>query len=113
MQDSALNGEISDDKMGMIALELGKHEESGRPNTIFGNHKRKMERDKNIIQHIVLREILCDWWSDQLYDISHEEAINRLIQVFEEDSIGLRPLAKKLKEIERRQVTHISGNKTP
>ena len=34
--------------MRMIALELGTHGESGRPNSIFGNHVRKMERDKNI-----------------------------------------------------------------
>ena len=112
MQNSALSGEISEDKMGMIALELGKHEESERPNTIFGNHNQKA-RNKNIKSDTALREILCDWWSDQLYDISHEEAIDKLIQVFKEDSIGLRPLAKKLKEIERPKVTHILENKTP
>ena len=73
--------------MRMIALELGTHGESGRPNSIFGNHVRKMERDKNISSATALREILCDWWSDHLYDISHEEAINRLIQISQMDSI--------------------------
>ena len=110
MLDSALSGEISDDKMKNIALELGNL--SGRPNVVFGNHVQKMGRNNDITSGTALREILCDWWNDHLYDISQVEAINNLIQIFQMDNIGLRPLAKNLKEINRPQVTHILGNRT-
>ena len=95
--DSARNGDISDDQMASIAEKLGRN--LGSSNIILGNHKRLVERDRFAKSDTMLRCILSDWWGVELYDMSPEEALSKLVQICRDPDVDLRPLAKKLQSV--------------
>ena len=94
MLDSARNGDISDEQMSSIAEKLGRDLDG--PNVIFGGHKLRFERDKHAKSDTLLKGIFSDWWNKQLYDLPYEEALSKLLNIFRDPDVDLRPLAKKL-----------------
>ena len=96
MLDSARNGDISDAQLASIADKLGRDLDG--PNTIFGNHSRRMERDRFAASDTLLKCVLSDWWDGELYDMSAEEALSKMVQIFQDPDVALRPLAKQLEE---------------
>ena len=92
--DSARNGDISDEQMASIADKLGRDLDG--PNVIFGGHKRRFERDKHAKSETLLKGIFSDWWMAQLYDLPYEEALSKMVKIFQDPDVDLRPLAKKL-----------------
>ena len=93
--DSARNGDISDDQMDCIADLLGR--QPGEPNNVFGGHKQRMERDRDKDKHVMLKYILCDWWQFGLYELTHDEARQKVVKVCQDSNVSLLPLAKALK----------------
>ena len=94
--DSARNGDISDSQLSSIADKLGRNLDG--PNVVFGNHRRRMERDRFAASDLLLKSILSDWWdTGELYDLSPEEALSKMVETFQDPDINLRPLAKQLK----------------
>ena len=104
MLDSARNGEISDAQLASIANKLGRDLDG--PNVIFGNHSRRMERDRFAASDTLLKCILSDWWgSGELYDLSPEVALSKLVQTCQDPNVALRPLAKKLQSLSAGEVS--------
>ena len=95
--DSARNGDISDSQMGSIAQKLGRDLDG--PNQVFGNHIRRMERDRFAASDTLLKCILSDWWNTELYDLSPEVALSKLVQTCQDPDVALRPLAKQLQSL--------------
>ena len=94
--DSARNGDISDDQMDCIADLLGRH--PCQPNNVFGKHRQRMERDRDKDKHAMLKYILCDWWQFHLFELTSEEALQKIVKVCQDSNVSLLPLAKALKE---------------
>ena len=101
MLDSARNGDISDTQLASIADKLGRDLDG--PNIIFGNHNRRMERDRLAASDTLLKCILSDWWSAELYVLPLEEALSKMVEVCQDPDVALRPLAKQLEEAAGRE----------
>ena len=113
MLDSARNGDISDIQLASIAEKLGRDLDG--PNVIIGNHSRRMERDRFSASDTLLKCILSDWWwSGELYDLSPEAALSKLVQICQDPDVYLRPLANQLQNLSTgkgspRQLGEIQG----
>ena len=107
--DSARNGDISDDHMNCIADLLGRQPDPSEPNDVFGRHRQRMERDRDKDRHVMLKYILCDWWLFDLFELTNEKALEKLVNVCQDSNVALRPLAKALKDIRDAQ----SKNQVP
>ena len=99
--DSARNGDISDDQMDCIADLLGR--QPGEPNSVFGGHKQRMERDRDKDKHAMLKYILCDWWQFGLFELTNRKALKKIVKVCQDSNVSLLPLAKALKETRQAQ----------
>ena len=95
--DSAKNGDISDSQLASIAEKLGRDLDG--PNVIIGNHNRIMARDRYATSDMLLKCILSDWWNEELYDLSPEAALSKMVQVCQDPDVALRPLAKQLQSL--------------
>ena len=91
--DSARNGDISNDQMECIADLLGR--QPGEPNNVFGRHRQRMEDYKDKEKHAMLKYILCDWWQFDLFELTSEKALQKIVIVCQD--VSLLPLAKALK----------------
>ena len=104
MLDSARNGDIKDYQLASIAEKLGRDLDG--PNTIIGNHSRRMEQDRFAASDTLLKCILSDWWaSGELYDLSPEAALSKLVQICQDPDVYLRPLAKQLQSLSTGEVS--------
>ena len=99
--DSARSGCITDSKMCSIAEKLGR--DLVGPNIIFGNHSTRIERDRFAARDTLLKCILSDWWGAELYDLSPEEALSKMVRVCQDPDVDLRPLTKQLAEAAGRE----------
>ena len=45
-----------------------------------------------------LRDILADWYEEELFDLPTNDALQKLIAICEDKSVRLYPLAKTLRE---------------
>ena len=93
--DSARNGDISDDQMDSIADLLGRQPGPGEPNDVFGRHRQRMERDRDKDWHVMLKYILCDWWQYDLFELTNEKALEKIVKVCQ-DSRCLAPDKEKV-----------------
>ena len=97
MLDTSRRGVISDSHLANIADKLGR--DLGGANIIMGNHIRRMERDRFAASDTLLKCILSDWWGAELYDLSCEAALSKLVLICQDSDIALRPLAKQLQNV--------------
>ena len=64
---------------------------------IVGNHQRRISAKGGKSDSHEMRSILSDWWLlGDLHEISKEEALQRLVMVFREEPVMLKPLATAL-----------------
>ena len=99
--DSAKNGDISDSQLASIAEKLGRDLDG--PNVIMGNHNRIMARDRYAASDTLLKCILSDWWNVELFDLSPEAALSKMVEVCQDPDVALRPLAKQLQSLGARE----------
>ena len=74
------SGEVSDDGLKEISLQLGKME--SRPKCLYGPHRMRMERSRDKPQDAEMRDILSDWWNEELYGLTQEEGLRKLTAAF-------------------------------
>ena len=87
------SGVICDQKMRDIAKGLHPAVK------IVGNHQRRILGGCKCDAH-EMRSILSDWWLfGDLHEIAKEEALQRLVMVFREDPVTLKPLATELAKL--------------
>ena len=88
------SGVICDQKMRDIAKGLYPAEVK-----IVGNHQRRILGGCKSDAH-EMRSILSDWWLfGDLHEISKEQALQRLVMVFREEPVTLKPLATGLAKL--------------
>ena len=103
--DHASEG-MEENDLKQIARKLG--EMADRPNSVLGNHKRRM-KDKNVHHRVEMKDILGDFWNEKLYAMTREEGRDALIKVFKNPDLvgdGNKDLAKKLQELSSRPHSH-------
>ena len=97
--DHATGGNLEEADLQQIAKQLGELSDS--PNSVLGNHKRRMN-SRNVHHRVEMKAILIDFWNDKLYDMSSKEGRDALIEVFKSPDLvgdGNKDLAKKLQEL--------------
>ena len=95
-------GKMSDDQMKEFVLQLGSSED---PNILFGNHRRRMSRDKDRQLDTEILEVLNDWWGSSLYQMTQSEAVEALAKALSHPNVGCNELASKLSTIHNPQYT--------
>ena len=95
-------GKMSDDQMKDFVLQLGSSED---PNTLFGNHTRRMSRDRERKLDTEILEVLNDWWGTSLYQMTRSQAVEALAKALSHPNVGCNELASKLSKIHNPQYT--------
>ena len=98
--DHATGGNLEEADLQQIAKQLG--ELSAGPNSVLGNHKRRMNSSRNVHHRVEMKAILSDFWNDKLYDMTREGGRDALIEVFKSPDLvgdGNKDLAKRLQEL--------------
>ena len=109
--DHASEG-MEENDLKQIARKLG--EMADRPNSVLGNHKRRM-KDKNVHHRVEMKDILGDFWNEKLYAMTREEGRDALIEIFKSPDLvgdGNKDLAKKLQEHIRRSTRSFGNTST-
>ena len=83
-------GVISGQNMKDISGQLHPH--------ILGNHLRRVESGR-VSDEAEFRQILSDWFNQELYNLDQKTALLRLISILKDCSVGLPAEGKKLKQI--------------
>ena len=86
-------GKMSDDQMKDFVLQLGSSED---PNILFGNHTRRMSRDRKRKLDTEILEVLNDWWGTSLYQMTRSQAVKALAKALSHPNVGCNELASKL-----------------
>ena len=89
---------MSDDQMKDFVLELGELSKKGSedPNILFGNHRRRMSRDKDRQLDTEILEVMNDWWGSSLYQMTPGEALETLTKALSHPDVGCKALASGL-----------------
>ena len=91
-------GKMSDDQMKDFVQQLG--ELSGiDPNVLFGNHTRRMSRDKDREQDTELLEVMSDWWKCSLFEMTQERAMEVLVDALSNPNVKCKHLANQLSPV--------------
>ena len=83
--NAAAEDKIDQQKMRDIASQLHKK--------VGGKH-----RQRNGSGESEMRAVLSDWYNFELYDLTRENALQKLLAVLEHSSVELKPLAKEIKQ---------------
>ena len=84
---AASEDRIDEQKMRDISVKL--HPEVG------GNHRRRGGRSDDV----EMRELLSDWYQLEMFEMTRESALGKLVDTLEDSTVNLRPQAKELKEL--------------
>ena len=76
---------MSADDMKDIARQLGELPEG--PNRVQGNHMTRMEGHQSKAKPHLMKEILCDWWNEELHHMSREQGRTKLIRTMRSDTV--------------------------
>ena len=83
------DGTISDKHMKDISRELGER--------IGGNHSRRVNERKAVCDGSEMREILSDWWEEELYKLHQTEALGKISDILRKPEVNLPSVAFKLR----------------
>ena len=84
------DGTISAQHMKDISRAF-KHQKIG------GNHSRRVTEQKVMCDGFEMREILSDWWQEELYGLDQTEALGKLSAVLSNPEVNLPAIASKLR----------------
>ena len=90
MVDRVRCGVIRGQHMKDISSQLHPH--------ILGNHLRRVESGKSC-DEAEFRQILSDWFNQELFDLDQKTALSRLISILKGPSVSLPAEGKRLKQI--------------
>ena len=93
------SGHVSDQNLKDFAQQIGKvGNDPNVANVLFGSHVSRMEREKNRDKSAEMRAILSEWWNQELHDMTAEDALTKLIRIFNNSQLGFKDLAKSLEK---------------
>ena len=90
--DAASEDKINDQKLKDISYRL-----HGR---VGGNHQKR----GRVSSESELRAVISDWYQLEMFDMTRETALNKLVEIFEDPSVNLKPLAKDINDLQRATV---------
>ena len=93
-------GNVTKEDITEFAELLGNNNE---PNRILGNHKRRMEQKNEGRYDVEVMEILNDWWNEELFDLSTDDAYQKLFDVFS-TLRGFKAFSKQFQETRVKRV---------
>ena len=88
-------GKMDDDQMRHFVEHLGELSEMD-PNVLFGNHMRRMGRDKERRQDTELLQAMNDWWENSLRKMTQDRAMDILVQALSKPEVNSKHLANQL-----------------
>ena len=89
--DEVETDSINAQKMKDIAKSLHQ--------SIGGAHSKRMNKTGTLSDDAEMRNIFSDWWEMELFNVAmtRQEAITKLVEIFESSDVNLRPLAATLR----------------
>ena len=87
--DAAHEDKIDDQKLKDISYRL-----HGR---VGGNHQKRGRGSSES----EVRAVISDWYREEMFDMTRETALNKLVEIFEDPSVNLKPLAKDINDLQR------------
>ena len=92
-----IGGKMSDDQMKDFVKHLGELSQID-PNVLFGNHTRRMGRDKTGTRShdTELLQVMSDWWCAGLCNMSSDKAMDILVRALSEPEVDGKLLANEL-----------------
>ena len=91
-------GKMSEDELKYFVQYLGdlSSTDPEAPNVLYGNHMRRMSQSKDRPFDIELREVLSDWWSRSLFEMTQSQALDILVRALSQPEVSARELAVRL-----------------
>ena len=93
--DHLRGGKMSDDQLKDFIEHIGDLSEID-PNVLLGNHMRRMSRDKDRKQDTELLEVMYDWWTTKLCEMTQDKALDILVTALSQPEVNCRHLANQL-----------------
>ena len=87
---------IEETQKGSITSQHMKDISRAFGSTVGGNHARRTNDQKVNCDDHELREILSDWWGDELFNLSPENALKRICEILKSSEVHLPAIASKL-----------------
>ena len=106
--DHVRGGKMSDDQMRDFVEQLGELSEID-PNVLLGNHMRRMSRDRDRRQDTELIQVMNDWWSENLCEMTKEKAMDILVRALSQPEVSCKHLAKQLNPVSTQVWHHNDG----
>ena len=99
--DHVRGGKMKDDKLKDFVEHLGELSKTDpkAPNTLYGKHTLRMDRERDRGQDTELRQVMSDWWESSLFEMTQEAAIKALVKVLSHPDVSCKVLASKLSTI--------------
>ena len=96
--DHVRGGKMSDDRMKDFVRHLGELSKTDpeTPNILYGNHTRRMSRERDRRQDTELLQVMSDWWEIGLYEMTQEAAITALVKALSHPDVYCNPLASQI-----------------
>ena len=91
-------GKMSDDQMRDFVEQLGELSEID-PNVLFGNHIRRMNRERDRRQDTELLQVMYDWWESKLCEMTQEQALDILVRALSQPEVNCKHLANQLSPV--------------
>ena len=96
--DHVRGGKMSDDQLKGFVEHLGGLSQIN-PNVLLGNHMRRMSRDKDRKQETELLEVMYDWWTNKLCEMTQDKALDILARALSQSEVNCRHLANQLSPV--------------
>ena len=65
---------------------------------VGGNHSRRVKDERKPCDAAEMREILSDYYDEEMYSLDTHAAVKKLINIFRDDSVKLLPLAHDVEQ---------------
>ena len=107
--DAVTSGSIDIQAIHHIAAGL----DSGDERVVSGKSLHRTKSVDSCKPDQEMRQVLNDWYNQELYGLEWCDALDKLIKIFESDVVNLRPVAKDLKVIRTKKIQGSKANQTP
>ena len=97
-------GKMSDNQLRDFVFQLGEPSDSASnaPNILFGNHTRRMRRDKERELDTELIQVISDWWETSLHAMNRLAALDMLVKALSHPNVYCNPLASNLLSLSKK-----------
>ena len=106
--DAVTSGSIDIQAIHHIAARL----DSGDERIVSGKSLHRTKSVDSCKPDQEMRQVLNDWYNQELYGLEWCDALDKLIKIFESDVVNLRPVAKDLKVIRTKKIQGSKANQT-